>query len=93
MDIEGFCKISYPKKSARAKEKLVSFIKENIEGSSPEDYKYQIENETILAVCLTTNNGKLHRELPYCTIDKIVSITNEYNCFLHTENTSHICYN
>ena len=69
MDIEGLCKISYSTKSER--------VKENIAGSSPEDYKYQIENETILAVCLTTNNGKLHRELPYCTIDKIVSIINE----------------
>lgn len=92
-DIEGLCKISYPPKSEKVKEKLVSFIKENIEESSSEDYKHQIENETILDVYLTTNNGKLHIELLYCTIDKIVSITNEYNCFLHTENTSHICYN
>ena len=55
----------------------ISFIKETIEEALPEDYKHQIENETILDICLTTNDGKLHIELPYCTIDKIVRITNE----------------
>ena len=76
-DIEGLCKISYPPKSETVKENLVSFIKETIEEALPEDYKPQIENETILDICLTTNDGKLHIELPYCTIDKIVRITNE----------------
>ena len=54
----------------------VSFIKETIEESLPEYYQHQIENETILDICLTTNDEKRHRELPYCTIDKIVRIIN-----------------
>ena len=76
-DIEGLYKISYQPKSETVKENLVSFIKETIEEALPDDYKHQIENETILDICLTTNGGKLHIELPYCTIDKIVRITNE----------------
>ena len=76
-DIEGLCKISYLPKSETVKETLVSFIKETIEEALPEDYKHQIENETILDICLTTNDGKLHIALPYCTVDKIVRITNE----------------
>ena len=65
-DIEGLCKISYLPKSETVKETLVSFIKETIEEALPEDYKHQIENETILDICLTTNETAYSTSLLHC---------------------------
>ena len=71
IELNGICKIAYKKENLTFVENLLT----NLKSFSLSDlYQNQMNELTILDICIFTETSEVHIELPYCTIAQMCAL-------------------
>lgn len=71
IEIKNIGRISFEKGDELFSKMLENKLTGKVKESDQKEYNENLENETVLDICISAEKGKVHIELPYCTIEKI----------------------
>lgn len=70
-ELANICEVAYEKTAALFVAELANTLSETLKSSEPEEYKNFLLHETVLDICIAAVSGKVHIEIPYCTVKNI----------------------
>ena len=70
-ELANICEVAYEKTAAPFVAGLANNLREALKSSDPEEYKNNLAYETMLDIYITAVPGKVHSELPHCTVKNI----------------------
>ena len=70
-EIVGLCKIAFQNEDESIANKIISDATSKLGLSDENTYIKQLQELTVLDICIKTAKSFIHIELPYCTIDKM----------------------
>lgn len=70
-ELANICEVAYEKTAAPFVAELANTLREELKSSESEEYKNNLTYETVLDICIAAVSGKVHIEIPYCTVKNI----------------------
>ena len=70
-ELTNICGLAYEKAVASFVDGLANTLREALKSSDLEEYKNNLAYETVLDIYITAVFGKVHIEIPYCTVKNI----------------------
>ena len=70
-ELANICEVAYEKTAAPFVAELANTLREKLKSSESEEYKNFLLHETVLDICIAAVSGKVHIEIPYCTVKNI----------------------
>ena len=68
-EVANVCKVAYEKGAERLAAVVMQAMREQISSpAEPAEYTSNLAHETVLDICIAADSGKIHIELPHCTV-------------------------